>query len=713
MNYGSPLAANSNLMNALQHAWNGFAVIPCRPDKRPYLKGWPDAGTTNEPTIHSWWQQFPDAIAGLPCGPNSLLVVDCNRKGEGKPDGVANWEIACRSAAVDLSHCFTVETPSGGRHYYFRTNDGTSIGNTTGKLGEAIDTRGFGGFVIAPGSVLADGRRYRVLQGTIQSTVFLPETIRRFLLGKNGGEQTANEPTLPEQLQGTRETSTSRDRSYSAEALTREVAKLEATRSSRNQALHDSAFAMGTLVGAGRIGRTDVESALWEASRVNGYRAKDGDEAAWKTLQSGLTAGTKNPRLPLSKSDQPLFDFSHMKSNGTPLNFAARGSVAVGGDRLVIRCVADVQAEPISWLWPLRVASGKLTIIAGEPGLGKSQLAVFMAAKVTTGASWPNDDGRPPIGSVVMLSCEDDIADTIRPRLEAAGANLSLVQVIEGVRTGSGQMRGFSITEDLAPLEWALTQARDVKLVIVDPITAYLGGTKTHIAADVRAALAPLQELASRYRVAVVAVSHLNKSSGNGKSINAVTGSVAFVAASRATFLVTKDNGDPARRLFVQVKNNLAEAPGLAFRIQSKMLPSGINAAYVEFENGTVSITADEAIGDTSRTDDRSALDEAKEFLTAELGDGAIPAKDLLNRARDMRISEKTLRRAQKQLGIEPKKAGFQGEWVWTLPFNAAAIMNGMPKMANPVKDAHTESMAIFAPTWPPLAAPEDDVGKQ
>lgn len=101
-------------------------------------------------------------------------------------------------------------------------------------------------------------------------------------------------------------------------------------------------------------------------------------------------------------------------------------------------------------------------------------------------------------------------------------------------------------------------------------------------------------------------------------------------------FLVTRDENDPLRRLFVQVKKNLAEAPGLAFRVQSKALPNGINAPYGEFENGTVSITAGEAIGDTSRTDDRSALDEAKEFLTVELGSGPGSFKDLRYRAGDV-----------------------------------------------------------------------------
>lgn len=110
-----------------------------------------------------------------------------------------------------------------------------------------------------------------------------------------------------------------------------------------------------------------------------------------------------------------------------------------------------------------------------------------------------------------MLSCEDDIADTIRPRLEAADADLCRVHVIEAIKTSDGNTRGFSITEDLTHLERTLQEVGNVRLVIVDPITAYLGGTDTHRTADVRAALAPLQQLAARFAVAVIAVSHLNK----------------------------------------------------------------------------------------------------------------------------------------------------------------------------------------------------------
>jgi putative DNA primase/helicase len=291
-----------------------------------------------------------------------------------------------------------------------------------------------------------------------------------------------------------------------------------------------------------------------------------------------------------------------------------------------------------------------------------------------------------------MLSCEDDVADTIRPRLEAIGADLKQVHVIEAVRTGEAQSRGFSITADLAKLEAAIRAIPGVRLVTVDPITAYLGGTDTHRTSDVRAALGPLQVLASQYGVAVVAVSHLNKAGGGGKSVNAVTGSGAFVAAARASFLVVKDEADEDRRLLIESKNNLGRAPGLSYRIQQRLLPSGIAAPFVEFESGTINTTADEALG-TTNNDEGGAIREAEEFLGIELASGHVAANKIKQCALGAGISYRTLRRAADNIGIVKSKDGFEGGWTWRLPEPTKVVKKS--------EDGHAENMATFANLWP------------
>lgn len=386
----------------------------------------------------------------------------------------------------------------------------------------------------------------------------------------------------------------------------------------------------------------------------------------------------------IASNKLPLLDFSALlaraRSNGTQ---RPSGSNRIGKRRgIILTRVSDVMAQEISWLWRVRIALGKVTVIAGPPGLGKSQLTAFLAAMVTTGGAWPNDEGLAPMGAVIMLSCEDDIADTIRPRLEAAGADVSKVHVVEGVNSKGGDRKVFSVKQDMPLLEEALDRVEGVNLVVIDPITAYLDGSDSHNTGDVRAALAPLQELAMRRGIAVVVVSHLNKSGGQGRSVNAVTGSIAFVAASRATFLVEKDAEEPERRFLLEVKNNLAKSDGLAFRIRERKLPNGIPAPYLEFEPGTVEITADEALGQGGGSGrGGSALQDASLFIIEQLRGGPVPAAEMQRRAEQEGIARKTLRKAQADLGVISRKdTGANGVWIWSLP--QSGLMSKMPQHA-------------------------------
>ena len=183
--------------------------------------------------------------------------------------------------------------------------------------------------------------------------------------------------------------------------------------------------------------------------------------------------------------------------------------------QLVVRCMADVEPEKIEWLWPGRIAIGKQTLIGGEPGLGKSQITTALAATVTNGGAWPCGEGKAPLGSVIILSAEDDAGDTIRPRLDAAGADVTRVHQISAVRHGNGRgRRTFNLQADLALLEGEIKRIRDVRLVIIDPVSSYLGKIDSHKNAEVRGTLEPLGDMASRLRVAIVSVTHFSKGAG-------------------------------------------------------------------------------------------------------------------------------------------------------------------------------------------------------
>lgn len=339
------------------------------------------------------------------------------------------------------------------------------------------------------------------------------------------------------------------------------------------------------------------------------------------------------------------------------------------------RCIADVEARPVRWLWTGRIARGKVSLIAGHPGLGKSQITASLAAIVSTGGFWPVDRTRADRGNVIFLSAEDDAEDTIRPRLEASGADLSRVFILDAVRDknkdGEPISRAFNLKTDLVRLAALLEEIGDVALVVIDPISAYLGGVDSHYNADVRALLSPLGEAAARHGAAVVCVSHLNKGPGGGSdALLRVTGSIAFVAAARSAYLVAKDDEDDARRLFLPLKNNVGnDQGGLAFSLQAQTLDSGIATCRVLWEGEAVTVTADQALAVQSV--DRSELDEAKEFLETTLGGGRVLSKQINLDAEANGISRATLRRAKKALGVKAVKEGTIGEsgkWYWCLP---------------------------------------------
>jgi hypothetical protein len=321
--------------------------------------------------------------------------------------------------------------------------------------------------------------------------------------------------------------------------------------------------------------------------------------------------------------------------------------------------LGDVKPEPVLWLWPGRIARGKLTLLAGDPGLGKSFITIDLAARVSLGSPWPDDPLAPaPIGRVVMLNAEDDLADTVRPRLDAAGADVTRITALAAVTDDDGEKQ-FNLQRDLAALEQAIADTPDCKLVIIDPITAYLGNCDSHKNADIRAVLAPLAELAARYKVAVVAVSHLNK--GSGPALYRTMGSLAFVAAARAAWVVVKDKEAPKRRMLLPVKNNLAEdTAGMAYAIVDGILA---------WEADPVTISADEILGDDRRKDGHSERDDAGHWLRQLLRDGRLSPKEIKAQADDAGFSWATIRRAKDRASVRVFKEGFgkDSRWFWEL----------------------------------------------
>ncbi len=338
--------------------------------------------------------------------------------------------------------------------------------------------------------------------------------------------------------------------------------------------------------------------------------------------------------------------------------------------RAIVRCFQDIQIEPIRWLWENRIAKGKLTLVVGPPGVGKSQVGLYLAAMASTGKGLEAGFKGPP-GKVIILSAEDKDSDSIKPRLEAAGADMTKITELEIVEDVCYQdrttTRKVNLRRGMHVLEREIAEQGDVSLLLIDPISEYLQGVDSHSNAQVRGLLASLSEIAARYDIAVVVVTHPNKSSGS--AIDRVTGSGAFVAVARAVFLVCRDRDDPELRLFLPVKMNMGkDSTGLAFRIEEIELSADIKTSRLVWQPDIVRITADEAVAAYLNPLARRAVDEAKAFLLEALSQGPQLVKDLKRDADGMGVSWSAVRRAQKLLGIRPQKINFQEGWVWLIP---------------------------------------------
>ncbi len=329
--------------------------------------------------------------------------------------------------------------------------------------------------------------------------------------------------------------------------------------------------------------------------------------------------------------------------------------------------LSGVEPEEVEWLWPSRLALGKLVLVDGDPGLGKSAMTLDLAARVSAGKGFPDGAKCEPAG-VVLLSAEDGLADTIRPRLDAAGADTSRILALATVPDENGHDRLLSIPEDLPLIENGIRRV-GADLVIVDPLMAFLSGdTNSHRDQDVRRTLAPLAGLAERTGAAVLVIRHLNKAAANNPLYRG-GGSIGIIGAARMAFVVGKDPQDENRRVVASTKNNLA------------MPPQSLMFGLEEAENGSVrvnwlgqsEVSAKDLLATPQDQEHADARSEAVEFLNEVLANGPLAASQIKEEAEDTGISERTLARAKKVLGVMSYREGEigergKGQWLWKLP---------------------------------------------
>jgi Bifunctional DNA primase/polymerase, N-terminal/AAA domain len=385
---------------ALVYCRYGVPVIPCNPvepdkdkenSKRPYVSIY--EGSIDPAQIEQWWMKYPDALIGGVMGRRSgVFVLDVDSLEGHGVDGIKNWQL------LELEFQTAVHTrrhwsASKGLHLLFRWDERRPIGTSLGNLPKGMEVKGEGGQIILPGSVLRNGLRWTVSSDNNPSPA--PDWLFDILSPHSAA------PSRPPTGNGTWRPDYASARLEQSEAGLRDAGDSE-----RNAAAGRFAMPIGHLAGGGAFEGAltvdQVRNRLIEAARANlGWSAKFISDVG-RAFDNGL----KEPARPRGKASKPP------------------------PERTITLSMAEVEMKPIEWLWPDRVAIGKLTMLAGHPANGKSLVTLDMAARISTGREWPLNGSRAPLGNVILLSAEDDPADTYGPRLKAMGADLARIFAI-------------------------------------------------------------------------------------------------------------------------------------------------------------------------------------------------------------------------------------------------------------------------------------------
>lgn len=592
----------------------GWSVVPQSPQKRVIVK-W-SMYRRQQPSrqdVIGWHARWPDCRWAVVTGYRSIIVLDF--------DGEAGM-----ATMKQLGLHPIVRTPHGGAHVWI-TGVRWSVAG-----GARVHEAKFPGLDIrADGQVATfHGQGYQVdAKGQAYTFEDLPVRVRNLLRRRRQRKRRAPAVPIPDDFS---------DQTLRQILLGEALARLAT--SSRNE----TGFWLATQLRDERYPKSTIMKTLTEyADHVSNL----GDhpytwQEAYNSVVSALTQPARLPRMLR--------------------------------DGAGITLLSEVEIEQVSWLWTDRVPMRKVTIIEGDPERFKSTMTLDLAARVSRGAPMPGGEKATEPGSVIVICAEDEANDTVKPRLLAAGADEQRIAFINLEKDERGNIKPLSIPEDLSHIRQALRTLSDragvpVKLVIIDPITAYLS-ERIHYGNDpqVRKAMWPLKQLAEETGVACLLVRHLNKD-GNLRAMYRGGGSVAFGAAARSVLVVERHPDREGVMVLASVKGNLARStPALTFHAESDPRYAVPKITWGE----AIDIDVDNLVrGADSRTD-APARREAEDFLRELLADGPRSAKEVERAAKEAGLSMRTVKNAKKEMRIKSTKVanekGQAESWCWILP---------------------------------------------
>ena len=398
---------------------------------------------------------------------------------------------------------------------------------------------------------------------------------------------------------------------------------------------------------------------------------KDPNTGLVKANEAALEVGAylTIPTFPKNRGDKDT-DFNDLArlSGGDEvrLQIESASLVDVVKDGVKLICGSTLKPEKIDWLWNGWLAMGKLAILAGEPGTGKTTIATHLAATVTTGGNWP-DGSNCPEGDILIWSGEDDPSDTLMPRLIAAGANPSRVFFV-GDNTVTGESRPFDPAKDIGLLLEAALRLPKLRLMVFDPIVNAVAGDG-HKNTEVRRALQPLVDFASKIGASLIGITHFSKGGQGSDPTKRVMGSVAFTAVARVVMVAAKNKDDDGneRRVFARSKSNIGpDDGGFEYSIEQVEALQGIWASRVVWGN-VLTGSAKSLLAEHDEDDRRGLVADAEDFLRQCLRDGLAPTNTIKAEAKNAGISWATVRRASEQIKVLKRKGGMNQGWYWSL----------------------------------------------
>jgi hypothetical protein len=375
-----------------------------------------------------------------------------------------------------------------------------------------------------------------------------------------------------------------------------------------------------------------------------------------------------------AKSDARDWCDAHPEANAADvLALATVEAAAPAAAGVEMLSASDLEPQAVRWVWPGWLAAGKLHILAGSPGTGKTTIALNVIAAVTAGRPLP-DGHIPQRGRAVVWSGEDDPADTLVPRLIAAGADLTRVQFVSAVRDKDGRYP-FDPAQDVPLLAERLAHEGGVSIILIDPIVSAVAND-SHKNAEVRRSLAPLVDLAARIGAALIGITHYTKGTAGRDPLERVTGSLAFGALARIVWGTVRQagtEGDTDRSMtLARAKSNIgADGGGFAYAFDQVEPRPGIVTSRIRW-GAALEGTARELLNEPLSDDgEGGAIDDAIGFLRALLEGGPMPTRQIQTESSGAGHSWKTVRYAKDRLGVEARRdggLGNAGRWVWALP---------------------------------------------